>query len=865
MTAITELREALSRPESDWRSVAAHFASHLPKRPGAEQARHRMVTRLAKALAADDPASASDLAPLLRQVVCSHGQSLTLAPSLFDRIGLRLSASGLRPGVEDSDGIPIFADEWKPSWLDDVSSMDDLDYRRREPTVLGDGMTQRVVGYPTYQSDAQKAAVLSCLFAPQGSTTLVTLPTGSGKSLCAQLPAWMETRGGAKAGGTTLLVVPTVALAADQERQARALFTGTRSGGDVPQAWLGDSDPESRRTMKQGLRDGTIPLLITSPEALMSGQLGAACIEAANLRGLTRLVIDEAHLIESWGASFRTDFQLLAALQRKLLDASQNQIRTVLLSATVSRSCERLLRRLFDQGTGYQAVQANRLRPEPGLWFSEAPSWEVRQDRVVEALRFAPRPAIVYMTRPEDAIALHNHLRLHEGYQRTATFSGETGSTERQRINRAWQADTIDIMVATSAFGLGVDKPDVRTVIHATLPENTNRYYQEVGRAGRDGCSAFTLLCTAPSDTDLASGLTSKSVITTETALDRVRGLQKSAVMDERQGNRLVIDPEAPPASKPTMRRSERSREWNEHVLLMLQRAGVLRIVDARIDFDEVTAQRRFLLELEIYDHNAFRDLDSRMRDLLDRARTEERETLDLEASALLQLARAQLNNTHVDCVGYDFAGLYPGCSLACGGCPSCRRFDRPPYLKSCRVSLDIADVSTTPAAIAKQLAAKLGPGRRAIVTWEGHRDIGELRPITPLLVRLAVLGMKQFVLPGDLADDERWHSSFIKALSDDSIGEHLVIDDTWVGQHSERPVFPLPTVVLYPVHDERADALHRAIERRSMLTGQPTISIVHNDLTLRCLGGRFRDKQDGLTQRWETFARDLEPPRASR
>ena len=218
------------------------------------------------------------------------------------------------------------------------------------------------------------------------------------------------------------------------------------------------------------------------------------CLQAARSGTLNRLVIDEAHLVQTWGAAFRTDFQFLATYRRQLLAASGSALRTILLSATIERSCEELFQRLFAEAGRFNRVDGTRLRPEVSYWFDDAQNVELRRQHVLDALLHLPRPAIVYVARPLDADHWLQEVR-RVGFKRAAVFSGATTSANRSQIIDSWNDDRLDLMIATSAFGLGVNKPDIRTVIHASLPENLDRSTKRWGEvaetaAVRSACSA---------------------------------------------------------------------------------------------------------------------------------------------------------------------------------------------------------------------------------------------------------------------------------------------------------------------------------------------------------------------------------------
>ena len=178
--------------------------------------------------------------------------------------------------------------------------------------------------------------------------------------------------------GTTLVVVPTVALALDQERQAAEFFPRAAGEYSRPISRTGDTTPEERRAIEAALRDGRLPVIYTSPEFSTGSCLYDVCLQASRAGLITRFVIDEAHLIVSWGAGFRPEFQLLAAYRRKLLQASGGQLRTLLLSATVDDRGRELIEDQFSERGRLVVVEANRLRPEIGYWLSFAAARRLR-------------------------------------------------------------------------------------------------------------------------------------------------------------------------------------------------------------------------------------------------------------------------------------------------------------------------------------------------------------------------------------------------------------------------------------------------------------------------------------------------------
>lgn len=814
-------------------------------------AAHRLAVVL-EGLAVDH-AGIADVAVLIRQVIRAHGRRLWVGEGLWTLLAGQASAFGLRATMTGEHGrVELTADSWEPEWLPGAREIDRLAPRRGDSTATGDGLLHAMTGYPGYQSPAQKAAVAACLFAPPGSTTLVTLPTGAGKSICALLPAWCDAQGGRAKGGTTLVVVPTVSLALDQEARAGRLFAAARDATYTPASWTGTTSANEKATIRQGLRDGTLPLLYLAPEALLHADLAAICLDSARAGTLRRLVIDEAHLVETWGAGFRTEFQYLAAYRRQLLAASGGELRTLLLSATVSPRCDALLERLFG-GDSFQSIRANQLRPEPSYWFGHTTGQGKRRERIIAALTHLPRPAIVYVTKPDDAEDWAGRLR-QEGYRRVATFTGQTEGDDRQRLLQGWQDNAYDIMVATSAFGLGVDKGDVRTIVHACLPGDIDRFYQEVGRGGRDGLSAISLICPTYDDAKLAYGMITKARITPERAYDRWEGMRAAARVLPGGGDTLLVDTNSLPEDEPDMRRSERNREWNEHTLLLMQRAGLLDIVDNRERIDEVLGEAAD--SPPPLDRMRIRVLDAeRLGDpgecvaTIDRTRQIEQRELRQAVGRMEQLV-ARFSSGADSCLAYDFRAEYPGAALACGGCPACRSAGRSAYAQPMALELDLAVSPAKREYLDGELSQYLGCGGTLNAVWGGGRELAALADLRELLVDLVGAGCQQLVLPGELLDDPTWTRELVAALARHATIPHVIWSADWVVARADMHLFALPTVVLYPATDGVADAVHQSLGRRwSQMGGSsPRINIVHQDLYLASESGRFIDRVDGLT-----------------
>ncbi len=417
---------------------------------------------------------------------------------------------------------------------------------------------------------------------PGGYTLMVALPTGGGKSLITQIVA-------AQSNGLTVVIVPTVALALDQYRAARTTLELVLNEDEIAY-YHGQVKPAEATLLFRQITDGKLRLLFTSPEAVLrNASLRDALQSVADRQQLNNLVIDEAHIVDDWGALFRPDFQFLSVFRKDLLRRSEGRLRTILLSATLTRYAVQTLRNLYSEVDRWVEVRCDALRSEPRYHLVRCTSEREKRERIVTACKLLPRPMILYVLSPDDAEDWQRLLSV-EGFTNHVVFTGDTEDDERDRIITAWNQDELDLVIATSAFGMGVDKADVRTVIHACIPESLNRFYQEVGRGGRDGLPSLSLMCVqVHEDGEAAFSLTNKRVITTEKLVKRWASMLHGAGSFV-EGDRASLDTSIPPsyfkdeAKEVTGRRNV---QWNVNVLLFLCRYGLLDLLN--IDYRSKT------------------------------------------------------------------------------------------------------------------------------------------------------------------------------------------------------------------------------------------------------------------------------------
>ncbi len=306
--------------------------------------------------------------------------------------------------------------------------------------------------------------VVSALLA--GQDTLAVMPTGAGKSLCYQIPALVK-------GGLTVVVSPLVALMEDQ-------VAALRLAGVAAETINSARDRDTNVAAWRRVAAGEVSLLYMSPERLMTERMVGALrrIEPA------MFAIDEAHCISRWGAAFRPEYEQLGQLRGAFPEA-----RLAAFTATADPTTrDDIVAKLF--GGQAQVFVAGFDRPNITLGVAPRGKWREQLLGFVE--KRAEQSGIVYCLSRKNVEETAAYLA-DEGINALPYHAGMSAE-ERSRNQDRFMTESPVVMVATIAFGMGIDKPDIRYVVHTHLPGNVEAYYQEIGRAGRDGAPAEALM-----------------------------------------------------------------------------------------------------------------------------------------------------------------------------------------------------------------------------------------------------------------------------------------------------------------------------------------------------------------------------------
>ena len=317
-------------------------------------------------------------------------------------------------------------------------------------------------GYNSFR--AQQEQIINTIL--EGQDTVVLMPTGGGKSICYQLPSLVLE-------GLTLVISPLIALMKDQVERLNE--------NGIKAAFINSSLPELRRKeIEHELEEGLIKLLYVSPEKVFASDF----LSFLSLLNIRLIAVDEAHCVSSWGHHFRPEYKKLHFLKKKFPQASM-----VALTATADKAVRSDIGRML-------GMQSPRMFTasfdRPNLSLSVLPGQKKWEQIKALLQKYTHQSGIIYCSSRKATEQLAQKIK--SLGRRAACYHAGLPNPIKDQCQNAFLQGDIDIICATVAFGMGIDKPDIRFVIHYNMPGNLESYYQEIGRAGRDGKPADTIL-----------------------------------------------------------------------------------------------------------------------------------------------------------------------------------------------------------------------------------------------------------------------------------------------------------------------------------------------------------------------------------
>ena len=304
-------------------------------------------------------------------------------------------------------------------------------------------------------------------------------------------------------------------------------------------------------------------------------------------------------------------------------------------------------------------IRLDTLRKEPRFDIIKCQSYTEKHNRLKELVCKLPHPMIIYVNSPNDAETIRSELA-DSGFNNTRVFTGRTSSTDRECIINEWVNDEFELMIATCAFGIGVDKKDVRTVIHSYVPSGPDQYYQECGRGGRDGLPCLGVMLYTDDDVNAATSMTQK-VLTVEKLCGRWFSMLNSRKANI-QLDSIVIDTSVKPNYNDTDKFyidiNNADVTWNVYVILLLRRAGLIQITDVKYDDD------RYIFSIELIDKQIRYNTDRTVA-IFNKVRDDESKSIYSEINGLA----SKLRRIGRSCWSSMFNDIYLLTDEYCAGC----------------------------------------------------------------------------------------------------------------------------------------------------------------------------------------------------
>lgn len=338
---------------------------------------------------------------------------------------------------------------------------------------------QTTFGYDAFRANQQE--IITDLIT--GRDAFVLMPTGGGKSLCYQIPAIVRS-------GVAIVVSPLISLMKDQ-------VDALKANGVSAEFYNSSLDSQTARQVLARLHAHEIDLLYIAPERLLSPDF----LERLADVEISLIAIDEAHCVSQWGHDFRPEYQRLSALRQHFPSAP-----LIALTATADAQTRQDIVQVLGLNQARQHIASF---DRPNIRYGVLEKHQPMQQLTTFMTKYRGESGIVYALSRKRVEQITEKLKLQN--VRAEAYHAGLPAAERERVQEAFLRDEADVVVATVAFGMGIDKPDVRFVVHYDLPKNIEGYYQETGRAGRDGLNSEALLLSGTQDMVTARRLIDQS------------------------------------------------------------------------------------------------------------------------------------------------------------------------------------------------------------------------------------------------------------------------------------------------------------------------------------------------------------------
>lgn len=738
----------------------------------------------------------------LRQVIIYYGYPIKIENRIFNKfVYNNMKDFGLNI-VGDKTNIKFSANPVILPKEDKISGVYKYEQKVYEKPAIGDGKLYNFTKFKTYKSFAQKILINRISKMQFGDTMLACLPTGAGKSLSWQLPGISN-----EYNGLIIVIVPTIALAINHEQSSKKMFQVAGINGVYPKAYYSGKSIDEKKKIKQEIMAGILPILYISPEALMQKEFKNMIIDAAKENKISMLVVDEAHLIVDWGGGFRPEFQLIPSF-RNSINKTGNKIKTILLSATITSKDATILKSIFNDDNNFIEYRADALRPEITYKVSFCENDTHRIQILKQLINQVPRPVIIYCSLVEYAENFYNVVK-DLGFNNTRLFTGKTSTNDRKIIMNEWDKDDVDIIVATSAFGMGVDKSDIRTIIHTFMPENISRFYQESGRAGRDGYSAIDYCLLVNKDDKLeARKRGNTKLATTDTIVKRWFDMKINSKIEG--GDCMWLDTHTTPSYLIKNITGEQSASWNKDTILFLYRNKFIDILDVSLKDG-----KDYFIKVKLLNRAALQSV-KKLAEQVEPCREVERKYIEQELNVVFELFSLKYCFSNIFKLQYNYT------KELCNGCPYCEKIKREPYFAKSDIQIFSKNIEEI--VLDDDIANFLIYNQESVIICDKYNE-----KLDDLIAYLLQEGIHNFIIPR--LKFENLTSIYDKMKYFSNIKDYILLDKTEFEYYDIKDLISGPIAIMLDDNQEVNKELFDFAEGYKKKNGNTILFISKSDV----------------------------------